>query len=160
MPLLHLTTFIAAPADRVFNLSRSINFHRNSMDDYAEQPINGRTSGLICNGETVTWKARHLRKTRFLKVKITAMSEPYSFTDEMVSGDFRKMKHEHFFKACENGTLMIDQFYFESPYGIFGRLFNSIFLARYMQQLLVKRNRKIKEVAESNQWKHYLETTT
>ena len=31
MPLIHLTTFIAAPAERVFDLSRSIDVHKKSL---------------------------------------------------------------------------------------------------------------------------------
>ena len=44
------------------------------------------------------------------------------FTDEQVKGDFKMMKHEHHFKPCENGTIMIDLFHFESPYGAIGKI--------------------------------------
>ena len=30
------------------------------------------------------------------------------FIDEQIKGDFKMMKHEHHFKPCENGTIMID----------------------------------------------------
>ena len=49
------------------------------------------------------------------------MHAPQSFTDEMVNGDFKQMKHEHHFKPIQNGTLMIDLFSFESPYGKAGQ---------------------------------------
>src|SRR5215469_3960508 len=106
MPTIHLTTFIAAPAQRVFDLARSIDLHRKSMAHTGEQPIAGTTSGLIGLDETVTWKAKHLMKTRILKSKISAMNRPFSFTNEMVSGDFRSLRHEHHFKPTQNGTLM------------------------------------------------------
>ena len=66
------------------------------------------------------------------------------------------MKHEHYFKAVENGTIMIDQFQFESPKGIFGKIVNQLFLIKYMTRLLEERNAVIKKVAESNLWKQYL----
>jgi ligand-binding SRPBCC domain-containing protein len=157
--LIHLTTFIEAPVERVFDLSRSVNLHRASMTDYGETAINGRTSGLMEEGETVTWKARHLGKERLLKVKLTAMKAPLFFCDEAVEGNFRSMKHEHYFKPVANGTIMIDQFYFEAPYGIFGRWFTALYLGKYMRSLLEERNNTIKKVAESGQWKHYLQTT-
>jgi ligand-binding SRPBCC domain-containing protein len=157
MPLIHLTTFISAPIERVFDLSRSINFHVATMKRFNEKPVAGRIEGLIELNDTVSWKARHLLKERFLKSKITALNFPHSFTDEMEEGDFKKLKHEHFFKSIENGTIMIDEFYFEIPFGKAGRLFANIFLTRYMQKLLEERNQKIKEAAEGNQWKHYLE---
>ena len=157
MPTIHLTTFIAAPAERVFDLARSIDLHRKSMAHTNEQPVAGVTSGLIGLDDTVTWKAKHLMKTRILKSRITAMDRPRSFTDEMVNGDFKMLRHEHHFKHIENGTLLIDLFHFESPYGGLGRLFNGLFLTRYMQRLLEMRNQQIKEYAESDKWKFILE---
>jgi hypothetical protein len=64
MPSLHLTTFIAAPAERVFNLSRSINLHKISTSDTGEDAIAGTTTGLINLNETVTWRAKHLYRVR------------------------------------------------------------------------------------------------
>lgn len=159
MPLIKLTTFVKAPLERVFDLSRSIDLHKYSMNRFEEKPVAGRLTGLIEAGEEVTWKARHLLKERTLRVKITAMEHGVSFTDEMLAGDFRSMKHDHFFKACDNGTFMIDHFAFESPYGTLGRWFNSLYLAGYMKRMLEERNTIIRQVAESNQWKQYLVNT-
>jgi ligand-binding SRPBCC domain-containing protein len=156
MPTIHLTTFIAAPADRVFDLARSIDLHRKSMAHTAEEAIAGTTTGLIGPDETVTWKAKHLMKIRILKSRITAMNRPLSFTDEMVNGDFKSLRHEHHFKSIENGTLLIDLFYFESPYGGIGRLANDLFLTRYMKRLLETRNQAIKDYAETEKWKFIL----
>jgi ligand-binding SRPBCC domain-containing protein len=104
----------------------------------------------------VTWKAKHLMKTRILKSEITTMQRPHSFTDEMKQGDFKSMKHQHHFKQIENGTLMIDILDFESPYGGLGRMFNSIYLTRYMEKMIEQRNLVIKEYAESNKWQNIL----
>ncbi|HVU97173.1 MAG TPA: SRPBCC family protein [Puia sp.] len=157
MPTIHLTTFVAAPADRVFDLARSIDLHRKSMAHTQEQAIAGTTAGLIGLDETVTWKAKHLMKMRVLKSKITAMNRPLSFTDEMVDGDFKSIRHEHHFKKIDNGTLLIDLFHFETPYGGLGRLVNQLFLTRYMRTLLETRNQAIKEYAESEKWKFILD---
>jgi ligand-binding SRPBCC domain-containing protein len=156
MPLIHLTTFIAAPAERVFDLSRSIDVHKKSMAHTNEQAVAGTTSGLIKQDETVTWKARHLGKIRVLKVRVSSMKSPESFTDEMVNGDFKSMTHEHHFKSIQNGTLMIDLFSFESPYGAAGKIVNYVFLKRYLRKLLERRNQAIKEFAETDKWKFVL----
>ena len=84
------------------------------------------------------------------------MQTPASFTDEMVSGDFKNMKHEHHFMPIKNGTLMIDLFSFESPYGAAGKIVNYIFLKRYLRKLLERRNQAIKEFAETDKWKFLL----
>lgn len=157
MPSIHLTTFIAAPAERVFDLCRSIDLHRKSMAHTQEEAIAGITNGLIGPGDTVTWRAKHLYKTRVFKSKITAMVRPLSFTDEMVSGDFKSLKHDHHFKSIGNGTLLIDLFEFQSPWGLLGKWANSLFLTNYMKGLLEQRNQVIKEYAESEKWKFVLD---
>jgi ligand-binding SRPBCC domain-containing protein len=156
MPKIHLTTFIAAPAERVFDLSRSINLHQISTTATNEKAIDGITTGLIKKEETVTWRARHLFKTRLFTSKITAMLSPVSFTDEMIKGDFKSFQHEHHFKTAENGTLMIDLVNFETPYGFIGEIANRLFLKAYIEKVLVKRNAVIKDYAETQKWKTIL----
>ncbi|HMH31412.1 MAG TPA: SRPBCC family protein [Puia sp.] len=156
MPTIHLTTFIGAPSERVFDLCRSIELHKKSMAHTGEQAVAGTTAGLIELDETVTWKAKHLFKIRVLRARITAMQKSVSFTDEMANGDFKSMKHEHHFKQIANGTLMIDLFTYETPYGALGKMVNGLFLNRYLKKLLEHRNRVIKEYAESEKWKFIL----
>jgi ligand-binding SRPBCC domain-containing protein len=156
MPTIHLTTFIAAPVQLVFDLSRHIGLHKESMTAHKEEAVAGTRFGLIEKDETVTWKARHLFKNRLLRVKITEMKKYELFIDEQADGDFKIMKHEHHFKPCENGTILIDLFYFESPYGILGQWFNSLYLTNYLKRLLEQRIKAIKETAESTKWKKLL----
>jgi ligand-binding SRPBCC domain-containing protein len=153
MPSLHLTTFIAAPAKRVFDLSRSINLHKISTMDTQEDAIAGTTTGLINLNETVTWRAKHLYKVRQFTSKIMEMKMPVYFVDEMLHGDFKRFRHEHHFKDIHNGTIMIDVVEFESPYGLIGRLFNKFYLENYMKTFLIKRNNVIKKYAETDRWK-------
>ncbi|MBL7701028.1 MAG: SRPBCC family protein [Ferruginibacter sp.] len=156
MPKIHLTSFIAAPVERVFNLSRSINLHQISTASTGEKAIDGVMSGLINKNETVTWQAKHLFKTRQFTSKISEMKSPEFFVDEMVKGDFKSFHHEHHFKATANGTIMIDLINFETPYGNFGKIVNSIFLKKYLEKFLIKRNEVIKEYAETQKWKTIL----
>ena len=157
MPTLHLTTFIAAPAERVFDLSRSIDLHRESMSRYKEEAVSGVRFGLIEKEETVTWKARHFFKNRLLNVKITEMKKKEMFTDEQIEGDFKTLRHEHYFKPCDNGTIMIDIMNFEAPYGMVGRMLNTLYLTKYMRRLLEQRNKVIKEYAEGENWRQLLQ---
>ena len=156
MPTIHLTTFVAAPVNVVFDLSRSVELHKRSMSQYKEEAVAGTRFGLIEKEDTVTWKAKHLFKSRFLRVKITDMKKPDHFTDVQVEGNFKMMKHEHHFKPCDNGTIMIDLFYFESPHGVIGGWFNNLYLTNYLKKLLEQRNKTIKEYAESGKWKKLL----
>ncbi len=150
MPLIYLTTFINAPINIVFDTSRSIDVHMQSMEHTNEKAVAGRTTGLAEAGDTITWEARHLGRLRRLEVRITAM-QPYSyFEDRMMRGDFAIMRHQHYFNTERGGTVMKDVFYFEAPYGFAGRLFNKLYLEKYMKGLLRKRNDTIKTFAESN----------
>ncbi|MGB4843485.1 MAG: SRPBCC family protein [Ferruginibacter sp.] len=156
MPEIHITSFIKAPVERVFDLSRSINLHQISTADTNEKAIDGVINGLINKNETVTWQARHFFKTRRFTSKITEMQSPALFIDEMIRGDFKSYHHEHHFKVAENGTIMIDLVSFESPYGTIGKIANSLFLKSYLEKLLKKRNAVIKDYAETQKWKAIL----
>ncbi|HQW83943.1 MAG TPA: SRPBCC family protein [Ferruginibacter sp.] len=156
MSQIHLTSFINAPVNRVFDLSRSINLHQISTAHTNEKAIDGVINGLINKNETVTWQARHLFKTRRFTSKITSLEAPVFFIDEMIKGDFKNFYHEHHFKPVKNGTIMIDVLNFESPYGIIGKMFNTVFLKAYLLKFLKKRNEVIKEYAETQKWKAVL----
>jgi ligand-binding SRPBCC domain-containing protein len=156
MPNIHLTSFIAAPVERVFDLSRSINLHQISTAETKEKAIAGVVNGLINKNETVTWEARHFFKTRQFTSSITEMQKPELFIDEMIKGDFKSFRHEHHFKAAENGTIMIDLVNFETPYGFFGKMANGLFLRSYIEKFLLKRNAVIKDYAETQKWKAIL----
>jgi hypothetical protein len=97
MPTIHLTSFIAAPADRVFDLNRNVSLHKISMEHFKEEAVSGTTSGLINKEDTVTWKGKHLFKTRFFTSKIIEMKPFETFTDKMVKGDFKFFEHQAFF---------------------------------------------------------------
>jgi len=156
MCTIHLTTFIAAPIERVFDLSRSISLHKISSAHTNKEAIGGITSGLINKNETVTWKAKHLFKIRYFTTRISEMQSPNFFIDEMQKGDFKSLKHEHHFKKIDNGTIMIDILNFESPYGIIGKWFNRIYLKNLLQKFIVQRNIVIKDYAETGKWKALL----
>lgn len=156
MAHIHLTTFMQAPVKRVFDLSRSISLHKLTMALNKEKAIAGVTTGLISEGETVTWQAKHFFKIRQFTVAITQMETPLMFEDEMTRGDFKSFIHQHHFKQVDNGTIMIDIVDFESPYGKLGKAANTLFLKRYMEKLLGKRNQLMKEYAESEKWKAIL----
>jgi ligand-binding SRPBCC domain-containing protein len=157
MPTIHITTVIHAPLERVFDLSRSITLHKRSMVHMQEQAIKGRTNGLIELDETVTWQAKHFGKLRQLTTRITAMRKTEYFCDEMVDGDFTYMKHEHHFKEIANGTVAIDIMEFGTPYGWLGRLFERFYLNKYMTNLLMLRNKVIKDYAETEKWRVILD---
>jgi ligand-binding SRPBCC domain-containing protein len=149
MPLIEIKTTIQADNQTCFDLARNIDFHKDSLKYSNEKAVAGKTSGLIGLGESVTWEAKHFGVTQQLTSKIIEFDAPHYFVDEMVSGAFKSFRHEHILKKEKNQTLMIDKFYFESPFLFLGKLANVLFLKRYMENLLETRNQFLKEKAES-----------
>lgn len=121
MPTIHLETYIQAPIEKVFDISRSIDFHMKTTSKTNEKAIAGKTTGLIGLDETVTWEATHFGIKQHLTSKIIKYEFPTYFVDEMLEGAFKSIYHEHKFTTTSAGTLMIDNFMFESPYGFFGK---------------------------------------
>lgn len=148
MPQIRLETFIRAPIERCFDLSRSIDMHTISTAGTNEKAIAGRTHGLIELNETVTWQATHFCIRQKLTSKITAFEKPFYFRDEQMRGAFRFMEHDHIFTTVENGTLMKDIFNFQSPLGFLGRITDKLVLTKYMTRFLTERNAIIKKYAE------------
>ena len=150
MPVITLFTEIKAPINQVFNLARDLDLHKISTGKSNEVAIAGKMSGLINEGEFVTWRATHLGVRQTLTTKITKMNFPDFFQDVMLNGAFKKMTHDHYFEENGEVTIMKDVFDFESPFGFIGKIFNTLFLTKYMERLLFERNRVIKEYAEEN----------
>ncbi|MEC3875590.1 SRPBCC family protein [Chryseobacterium salviniae] len=151
MSVIYLDTTIEADIQTVFDLSRDIDLHQKSTFKTGEKAIAGRISGLIEEGETVTWKARHLGIYQTLTTKIVAMNNPHHFTDIMLKGAFKSMKHQHIFRQEGKNTIMTDIFEFHSPFGIIGKIFDTLFLKIYMEKFLLERNKLIKFTAENKQ---------
>jgi len=157
VPTIELVTRIAAPVERVFDLARSIDLHTDSTSSTGERAIAGVTRGLIGPGDEVTWRARHFGIWQTLTVRITQFDRPNRFADTMLRGAFRCMEHQHIFEQSADGTIMRDEFAYESPLGIVGHLADILFLERYMRSFLIARNEVVKTAAESVDWSRYLD---
>ncbi|MCS3557280.1 MULTISPECIES: SRPBCC family protein [unclassified Sphingobacterium] len=156
MPKIEIITIINAPIALCFDLARSIDLHTISTSKTNEKAIDGRTQGLIELNEYVTWQATHFGIRQILTSKITAFEKPYYFVDEQISGAFKSLYHEHIFEQDGEKVIMKDIFTFQSPMGIFGRLFNKLILTAYLHKFLIERNNMIKEFAESDKWKRLI----
>ncbi|MEM8969328.1 MAG: SRPBCC family protein [Bacteroidota bacterium] len=156
MPLITLKTKINAPIERCFDLSTSIDLHKQSVEHTQEEAIGGRTEGLMQRSEEVTWRAKHLGIWFIMTVRMTNYERPHYFCDEMVSGPFQSMAHEHYFEELGEHTLMIDKFRFVSPLGILGRWANAVVLKNHFAKLLLTRNEAIKTFAETSRWQEIL----
>src|SRR5271156_2324966 len=156
METIRLSTWVDAPVERCFLLSLSIDLHVASAGKSHEEAIAGVTNGLIGEGETVTFRGRHFG----LRLRHTSRIEalrPYSyFRDVMVSGAFRHFEHDHHFAPMDDGTRIRDEIRFSIGWGAIGRGL----ARRRLKGFLIERSAVIKRVAESEEWRRYLESWT
>lgn len=150
MTTITLQTKIKAPIETVFNLSRDIDIHLLSTSQTNEKAIAGKTSGLIELNEAVTWKGKHFGFYLKHSSKITEMKFPNYFVDIMERGHFKSFRHEHYFSEENGFTIMKDVLIYETPYGIFGKLFDKILLKNHMKKFLLERNSVLKNIAENH----------
>lgn len=157
MPKIEIEVEINAPIERVFDLARCIDLHEESMAQTNEKAVGGVTKGLINLDETVTWEATHFGIRQKLTSKITAFDRPKYFQDAMLKGAFEGFTHDHFFIEKDGKVLMKDVFDYRSPLGFLGHIADFLFLESYMKELLTNRNLLIKRIAESDEWRKFLE---
>ena len=149
MTTIKLITKINAPINVVFDLNRNIDIHKLSTSKSNETAIAGTTSGLINLNETVTWRGKHFGFYLTHKSLICAMEIPNYFVDEMIEGRFKSFKHEHTFVEKEGKTVMKDSIEYQTPFGIFGKLFDKIILKKHLTNFIKERNQFIKNLAEN-----------
>ena len=116
MITISVTTSIQAPIERCFDLARNISFHQRSFAHTGERVVAGRADGLIERGETVTWEGRHLGVRQRLTSKVVAFDRPIHFRDEMQTGAFKSLAHDHHFARHADRTVMTDTLTFAAPW--------------------------------------------
>jgi ligand-binding SRPBCC domain-containing protein len=153
---IQLETRIAAPARRCFLLALSIDLHMASTAGTKERAVAGVTTGLIAQGESVTWRGRHFGVMLQHTSRITRYEPPAFFQDIMTAGVFKSFEHDHRFHEQNGDTLMRDELRFSAPLGILGTIVERLVLRRYLTRFLRERNQFVKQVAESEMWRKYL----
>jgi ligand-binding SRPBCC domain-containing protein len=66
------------------------------------------------------------------------------------------LRHRHFFRSEDNGTMMEDNLEFAAPVPVLGQIVEVLVLKEYLRRFLRERNAYIKQVAESEEWRKYL----
>jgi ligand-binding SRPBCC domain-containing protein len=157
MATITLSITVRAPISRCFDLARSIEFHTHSMRSTGERAVAGRTSGLIVEGEEVTWQGRHFGILQRLTSRVNLCRPPQLFIDEQVRGPFHSFRHEHRFEAIDDHTTRLtDVFTYRAPLGPLGRIAEATFLTRALRRLLAGHQRHLKAALETDEWRRFL----
>lgn len=148
MPIIKHHQFIKAPIEICFDLARNVDVHTETTSNTKEKAIGGVTSGLLKEGDIVTWEAVHFGIKQRLTAKVTLVEKPSKFVDIMVEGAFHSFIHTHQFFDKDGGTLMIDEFDYKAPLGPIGKVADKIFLEKYMRKFIASRAFALKKIAE------------
>lgn len=156
MAAIHLTTFIAAPIERVFDLTRNLAVYKYVFNSRKEKFSSASGANLLVKGETVSIIAKHAGKERLSTLKITTVQRPSLLVEEQVKGDLLSFRHEHHFKSIDNGTIVIDLIEYGVLRDFVGRYLGKIYLKNYLEELTRKRNEVIRSYAETEKWRAVL----
>jgi ligand-binding SRPBCC domain-containing protein len=157
MVRIKLNTWVDAPVERCFKLATSVEFLIASARPTKEMAASGVTSGLLREGDSVKWSAQHFR-VRFTHTSLVEVWKPFlHFRETVTAGIFARYEHEHFFAAMDDGTRVRDELTFVARFGTVGRMLESLVLRRYITSLLKRRNAALKQAAESQEWRLYLD---
>lgn len=158
MVTLRTETIIFAPPAKCFDLTRSIELHAASASIIHGKAMAGRTSGLATLGDRTKWSARFFGMRLSLTTEITAFDRPCRFSDMQCAGLFAHFGHVYTFKQIgPMQTVMTDEFSFQSPLGVVGAVFDNFVLRRRMRTILEFRALFLRRVAESDEWRVYLQ---
>ena len=154
MSTLNFEAQVRAPIERCFDLSRNIDFHTSLEPKHTA--VAGVTTGLIGREQTIVWSGSIFGFPVSHTSLVDEFERPHYFRDVMVKGLFKKYVHQHFLGESDGVTTMRDVIDFEAPYGPFGKIADALFVRGYLTHLLTNRNKVLKRVAESEEWKRYL----
>lgn len=73
------------------------------------------------------------------------------FVDEQRSGPYKIWHHEHHFETNADGVLMTDRVTYGLPLGILGRIANTLFVEKQLDQIFNYRTQKVEELFTSVQ---------
>ncbi len=144
---------VNAPLERCFLLSTSIDLVRRTLQ---MRPVEGKTSGLIEDGDQLLWRGWKFGIPAMHETLITGYKRPTFFQDTMGRGYFRHFQHDHHFHFIDGHTIMWDIVRFSLPLGKPGHLVGKQVVVPHVLNLMSSRFAMIKRLAESDDWQQYI----
>ena len=148
MERIEQTVVIDAPIERVFH------FHDDTQNLLKITPPNIKvtieTMGRPGLGYEVTHKIRQfLFFVMRWHVKITEYQPPVLMVDEQVRGPFASWKQTRRLQMVNGKTELTDIVEYETPFGILGRIANTLVIRRQVKEMFSYRQAATKRLLES-----------
>ncbi|GAB4378040.1 MAG: hypothetical protein Kow0075_07490 [Salibacteraceae bacterium] len=78
--------------------------------------------------------------------EITHCVQGRYFVDEQRFGPYAFWHHQHFFDACDEGTLITDVVHYKLPFGIIGRIAHMAFVHQRLKMIFDYRHERIEKI--------------
>ena len=79
---------------------------------------------------------------------ISSYDPPHSFIDQQIKGPYSSWEHTHTFKEENGGTMIIDEVKYSLPFGLIGKIINSLWVKRDLVAIFKYRREMIKKTLE------------
>ena len=160
------STHVMAPVERCFLLStslkiveRELGMHPAAGNYVGEDGVRRamRTEGLVESGDRVRWVGWQLGLPHHHVSLISRYERNHFFQDKMIAGRFQSFCHDHEFTEIGGQVLLKDTVRFAMPVGFAGRMVGRHVMVPHIRGLLQRRFALLKRIAESEEWREYLE---
>ena len=103
--------------------------------DFRILHISGQGSKMY-PGQIISYRVKLLPMVSVRWVtEITHVQEPHYFVDDQLTGPYALWHHQHRFKEVPSGVEMTDEITYAIPFGIIGRLANSLFVEKQLKTI-------------------------
>lgn len=136
------TQLLKASMNEVWDfISSPQNLKVITPDHMGFQVTSDSDSKTMYPGMIITYKVSPLLGIKMdWMTEITHVSEKNFFVDEQRLGPYKLWHHQHKIKQVEEGVLMTDIVTYIPPYGLIGRLANSLFIKKQLEEIFAYRN--------------------
>ncbi len=78
--------------------------------------------------------------------EITHVQEPFFFVDEQRFGPYSFWHHQHILQKTDTGVEMKDIIHYKPPFGILGKMMNSLIIKKQIEKIFLFRYKKLEEL--------------
>lgn len=147
------TIHIHAPIQRCFLLSTNVQLLQQTLGMHLTEDT---PEGLAVGGDRLLWSGWKFGLPQRHETLVTRYERPEFFQDTMQRGRFKRFQHDHNFIEIDGQTLLTDKLRFSLPMGWLGKKLAKHVVVPYIARLVRHRLELLKQVAESEEWRHYL----
>jgi ligand-binding SRPBCC domain-containing protein len=128
-------------------ISSPMNLKEITPDYMGFEVTTKNQSPIMYPGMMITYKVSPLFGIKLdWCTEITHVVHHKYFVDEQREGPYTIWHHQHHLEEIEGGVNMIDIIHYKVPFGIFGKIANSLFVHKQLQGIFDYRFKKIESI--------------